>query len=109
MAACVPRPSQVALQKTVVEKVGLKFLHAVYIAKSSETIFSQLAAGFEDFRWRAKMKPTPRAPGPPRLAAGGRGTVMPKRLGIFAFLAFRRYFLAPIFFDPDQQIPRVPH
>ena len=50
MAACVPRPSQVALQKVVVEKIGLKFLHAVYIAKLSETMFSELAVGFENFR-----------------------------------------------------------
>ena len=49
MAACVPRPSQAALQKMVVEKVGLKFLHAVYIAKLSETMFSELAVGFEIF------------------------------------------------------------
>ena len=47
MAACVPRPSQVALQKVVVEKIGLKFLHAVYIAKLSETMFSELAVGFK--------------------------------------------------------------
>ena len=66
----MPRPSQVALQKAVVEKVGLKFLHAVYIAKLSETMFSQLAVGFENFRWRAEMRPAPRAQGPPRLAAG---------------------------------------
>ena len=47
MAACVPRPSQAALQKALVEKVGLKFFHAVYIAKLSETMFSELAVGFE--------------------------------------------------------------
>ena len=70
MAACVPRPSQVALQKAVVEKIGFKFLHAVYIAKSSETMFSEPAVGFENFRWRAEMRPAPRAQGPPRLAAG---------------------------------------
>ena len=70
MAACVPRPSQVALQKVVVEKIGLEFLHAVYIAKLSETMFSELAVGFENFRWRAEMSPAPRAQGPPRLAAG---------------------------------------
>ena len=73
MAACVPRPSQVALQKAVVEKVGLKFPHALYIAKSSETMFSELAVGFENFRWRAEMRPAPRAQGPPRLAAGAGG------------------------------------
>ena len=70
MAACVPRPSQVALQKMVVEKIGLQFLHAVHIAKLSETMFSELAVGFENFRWRAEMRPAPRAQGPPRLAAG---------------------------------------
>ena len=70
MAACVPRPSQVALQKVVVEKIGLKFFHAVYIAKSSETMFSELAVGFGNFCWRAEMRPAPRAQGPPRLAAG---------------------------------------
>ena len=70
MAACVPRPSQVALQKAVVEKVRLQFLHAVYIAKSSETMISGLAMGFENFRWRAEVRPAPRAQGPPRLAAG---------------------------------------
>ena len=52
VAACVPRPSQVALQKAVVEKVGFKFRHAVYIAKPPETMFSELAVGFENFRWR---------------------------------------------------------
>ena len=51
VAACVPRPSQVALQKVVVEKIGFKSLHAVYIAKSSETMFSHLAVGFENFCW----------------------------------------------------------
>ena len=70
MAACVPRPSQAALQKAGVEKVGLKFLHAVDIAKLSETMFSELAVGFENFRWRSEMRPAPRAQGPPRLAAG---------------------------------------
>ena len=70
MAACVPRPSQAALQKAGVEKSGLKFLHAVYIAKSSETVFSELAVGFENFRWRAEMKPAPRTQGPLRPAAG---------------------------------------
>ena len=70
MAACVPRPSQVALQKAVVEKVGLEFFHAVYIAKSLETMFSQQAVGFENFCWRPETRPAPRAQGPPRLAAG---------------------------------------
>ena len=40
-------------QKMVVEKIGLKFLHAVYIAKLSETMFSELAVGFGNLRWRA--------------------------------------------------------
>ena len=70
MAACVPRPSQAALQKAGVGKIGLKFLHAADIAKSSETMFSQLAVGFENFCWRAAMRLAPRAQGPPRLAAG---------------------------------------
>ena len=33
-------------------------------------MFSQLAVGFENFRWKAKMNPAPRAQGHPRLAAG---------------------------------------
>ena len=33
-------------------------------------MFSELAVGFENFRWRAEMRPAPRAQGPPRLAAG---------------------------------------
>ena len=73
MAACVPRPSQVALQKVVVKKIGLQFLHAACIAKSAETMFSQLAVGFENFRWRAEMKAVPRAQGPPAAACRGGG------------------------------------
>ena len=59
MAACVPRPSQVALQNWVWKKIGLEFFHVVYIAKSSETMFSELAVGFENFRWRAEMRLAP--------------------------------------------------
>ena len=33
-------------------------------------MFSELAVGFEHFRWRAEMKPVPRVQGPPRLATG---------------------------------------
>ena len=70
MAARVPRPSQAAPHKVVVEKIDLEFLHATYIAKSSETMFSELAVGFENFGWRPETRPAPRAQGPPRLAAG---------------------------------------
>ena len=45
VAARLPQPSQAALKKTGVEKVGFKFLHVAYIAKSSETMFSELAGG----------------------------------------------------------------
>ena len=102
MAACVPRPSQAALQKAVVGKVGLKFLHAVYIAKLSETMFSELAVGFENFRWR------PRAQGPPRLAAGAgdRNAETPKD---FYILGSSAQFPRALFFGSDQIFPRAPH
>ena len=108
MAACVPRPSQVALQKAVVEKVGLKFLHAVYIAKLSETMFSELAVGFENFRWRAEMRPAPRAQGPPRLAAGA-GDRNAETLKDFHILGSSAQFPRAFFFGSDQIFPRVPH
>ena len=108
MAARVPRPSQAALQKVVVEKIGLKFLHAVYIAKSSESMFSELAMGFENFRWRAEMRPAPRAQGPPRLAAGAgdRNAETPKD---FHMLGSSAQFPRAFFFASDQTFPRVPH
>ena len=108
MAACVPRPSQVALQKTGVEKVGLKFLHAVYIAKLSETMFSELAVGFENFRWRAEMRLAPRAQGPPRLAAGAGGRDAETRLD-FQILGPSAQFPRAFFFGSDPIFPRVPH
>ena len=108
MAACVPRPSQVALQKVVVEKIGLKFLHAVYIAKLSETMFSQLAEGFENSRWRAEMKPAPRAQGPLRLAAGA-GDRNAEPLKDFHMLGPSAQFPRAFLFGSDQIFPRVPH
>ena len=108
MAACVPRPSQAALRKMVVEKIGFKFFHAVYIAKSSETMFSQLAVGFENFRWRAEMKPAPRAQGPPRLAAGA-GDRNAETLKDFHILGSAAHFPRPFVFRSDQVFPRVPY
>ena len=108
MAACVPRPSQVALQKVGVEKVGFKFLHAVYIAKSSETMFSELAVGFENFRWRAEMRPAPRVQGPPRLAAGA-GDRNAETLKDFHILGSSAQFLRAFSFGSDQIFPRAPH
>ena len=108
MAACVPRPSQAALQKVVVEKVGLKFLHAVYIAKLSEHMFSELAVGFENFCWRAEMRPAPRAQGPPRLAAGA-GDSNAETPEDFNILGSSAQFPRAFFFGPDQIFPRVPH
>ena len=108
MAACVPQPSQAALQKVGVKKIGFKFLHAANIAKSSETMFSELAVGFENFRWRAEVKPAPRAQGPPRLAAeaGDRNAETLKDVHILGSSAqFPRAF----FFGSDQVVPRVPH
>ena len=108
MAACVPRPSQVALQNVVVEKIGLKFFHAVYIAKSSETMFSELAVGFENVGWRPEMRPAPRAQGPPRLAAGA-GDRTAETLKDFYILGFSAQFPRAFFFGSDQIFPRVPH
>ena len=96
----------------VVEKIGFKFLHAVYIAKSSETMFSELAVGFENFRWRAEMRPAPRAQGPPRLAAGasrGGGARNAETLKDFHVLGFSAQFPRAFFFGSDQIFPRVPH
>ena len=104
----MPRPSQVALQKVVVEKIGLKFFHAVHIAKSSETMFSELAVGFENFRWRAEMRPAPRAQGPPRLAAGA-GDRNAETLKDFHILGSSAQFPRAFFFGSDQIFPRVPH
>ena len=108
MAACVPQPSQAALQKAGVENIGLKFLHAVYIAKLSETMFSELAVGFENYRWRPEMRPAPRAQGPPRLAAGAgdRNAETPKD---FHILGPSAQFPRAFFFGSDQIFPRVPH
>ena len=108
MAACVPRPSQVALQKVVVEKIGFEFLHAVYIAKSSETMFSELAVGFENFRWRAEMRPAPRAQGPPRLAAGA-GDRNAETLKDFYILGPSAQFPRAFSLGTDPIFPRVPH
>ena len=108
MAACVPRPSQVALQKMVVEKIGLKSFHAVYIAKPPETMFSKLAVGLENFRWRAEMRLAPRAQGPPRLAAGA-GDRNAETLKDFHILGSSAQFPRAFFFGSDQIFPRVPH
>ena len=109
MAACVPRPSQVALQKMVVivEKIGLELLHAVYIAKLSETMFSELAVGFENFCWRPEMRPAPRAQGPPRLAAGA-GDRNAETLKDFHVLGDSNPFPRAFFFGSDEMFPRVP-
>ena len=108
MAACVPRPSQVALQKMGVEKIGFKFLHAVYIAKLSETMFSELAVGFENVGWRPEMRPAPRAQGPPRLAAGA-GDRNAETLKDFHILASPAKFPRAFFFGSDKIFPRLPH
>ena len=73
VAARLPQPSQVALQKAVVEKVGLKFLHAVYIAKSSETMFSELAVGFENFRLEGRNETRAARARSPAACRGGGG------------------------------------
>ena len=104
----MPQPSQAALQKAGVEKIGLKFLQAVYIAKISETMFSELAVGFENFRWRAEMRPAPRAQGPPRLAAGA-GDRNTETFKDFHILGLSAQFPRAFFFGPDQIFPRVPH
>ena len=104
----MPRPSQVARQKAGVEKVSVKFSHAAYIAKSSETMFSELAVGFENFRWRAEMRLAPRAQGPPRLAAGA-GDRNAETLKDFHILGSSAQFPRAFFFGSDQIFPRVPH
>ena len=108
MAACAPQPSQAAFQKVGVGKIGFKFFHAAYIAKSSETMFSELAVGFENFRWRAEMRPAPRAQGPPRLAAGA-GDRNAETLKDFHILGSSAQFPRAFFFGSDQIFPRVPH
>ena len=90
------------------KKVSVKFSHAPYIAKSSETMFSELAVGFENFRWRAEMRPAPRAQGPPRLAAGA-GDRNAETLKDFHILGSSAQFPRAFFFGSDQIFPRVPH
>ena len=104
----MPRPRQAGLQKAGVEKIGLKFPYAVYIAKLSETMFSELAVGFENFRWRAEMRPAPRAQGPPRLAAWA-GDRDAETLQDFHILGPSAQVPRAFFFGSDQIFPRVPH
>ena len=84
------------------------FLHAVYITKLSQTMFSELAVGFENFRWRAEMRPAPRAQGPPRLAAGA-GDRIAETFKDFHILGSSAQFPRAFFFGSDQIFPRVPH
>ena len=94
--------------KAVMEKIVLKFLHVAFIAKSSETMFSQLAVGFETFRWRAEVRPAQRAQGPPRLAAGA-GDRNAETLEDFHILGSSAQFPRAFFFGSDHIFPRVPH
>ena len=103
-----PSPARPPLKKRVWKKVSVKFFHAAYIAKSSETMFSQLAVGFENFCWRAEMKSAPRAQGPPRLAAGA-GDRNAETFMDFHILGSSAQFLRAFFFGSDQIFPRVPH
>ena len=103
MAACVPGPARSPFKKWLWKKVGLKFLHAVDIAKPPETMFSELAVGFENFCWRAEMRPAPRAQGPPRLAAGA-GDRNAETLKDFHILGSSAQFPRAFFFGSDERI-----
>ena len=105
--AC-PSPARLPFKKWAWKKIRFKFFHAAYIAKSSETMFSELAVGFENFRWRAEMRPAPRAQGPPRLAAGA-GDRNAETLKDFHILGSSAQFPRAFFFGSDQIFPRGPH
>ena len=89
-------------------KIGFEFFHAVYIAKLSETMFSELAVGFENFCWRAEMRPAPRAQGPPRLAAGA-GDRNAETLKDFYMFGSSAEVPRAFFFGSDQANPRARH
>ena len=105
--AC-PSPAKPPLKKRVLKKVGFKFLHAAYIAKSSETMFSELAVGFENFCWRPEMRPAPRAQGPPRLAAGA-GDRNAETRENFYILGRLGQFSRAFSSGSDQRVPRDHH
>ena len=105
--AC-PSPAKPPYKKRVLKNVGFKFFPVAHIAKSSETMFSVLAVGFENFRWRAEMRPAPRAQGPPRRAAGA-GDRNAETLKDFHILGSSAQFPRAFFFGSHQIFPRVPH
>ena len=107
MAACVPQPSQAALEKVGVEKSRCQILPRRLHRKVIRNDVSELAVGFENFRWRAEMRPAPRAQGPPRLAAGA-GDRNAETLKDFHILGSSAQFPRAFFFGPDQIFPRVP-